>query len=104
MITIKSRLKTNNVSRFDNKSSFKTLLRCCPHWDYRPNNDYFSRNKSKRTRKEKIQIKCNCIDESKLNGIRELIFQNLCSEKLTGFQIISDLNTLLYIKKRICIE
>ena len=64
--------------RFD-KRSFKSLSGSTPYWDYKPSNAfhadnpavYASEKNSNLSKEEKIQLKCDLIDGSIVNGLRQ---------------------------------
>ena len=50
---------------FTRKSDIR--LGSSPHWDFKPNIEYIDEEKKKLTRKDKILLKCDCIDGLMLN-------------------------------------
>ena len=59
--------------RFDEKSFFSTILGFTSGWDYKHYNKYISQKIVKLSNTNKIHLKCNCIDGTIQNGIRQLI-------------------------------
>ena len=84
--------------RFD-KTFFSTTLGLSPNWYYKPNIDYISHNELNITTNDKIPIKCDCIDGSIFNGIREPKLYSFTLDKPPGFKIYFFLSKRQYIKK-----
>ena len=53
---------------FDEKSFFSTILGFTPVWDYEHYIDYVSQKNVNRSTTNKINMKCNCINGSLLDG------------------------------------
>ena len=51
------------------------------------------------TTTDKVHLKCDCVDGSIVNGIREQIFFSFNLSAPPGYKIIKDLNIILYKKK-----
>ena len=61
--------------RFDERPFFHTILGHTPYWDYKPNNSsgvYTSDKILYLNITNKIHLKCDCIDGSVVNGLRQL--------------------------------
>ena len=74
--------------RFDEKSVSHTLLGFTPFWDYKPtnaihsdSNGVYGKNKFLKFNTKKIHLKCDCIDGSVVNGVREPILFNFVLNK-----------------------
>ena len=63
--------------RFDEKSFFSTMLGYTHGWDYKHFNKYTSQKIVNLGNTNKIHLKCDCIDGSVVNGIREPILYSL---------------------------
>ena len=72
---------TFGTLRFNEKSFFNTLLGFPPFWDYKPSNAVRADSPSVKTGEkilnlntiDKIHLKCDVVDGSAVNGIREPI-------------------------------
>ena len=74
--------------RFDKKSFFHTLLGHDPYWDYKAPGVYTSDKILKLNTTNKIHLKCNCIDGSIQDGIRQPILYSFLLDKKTRIQNI----------------
>ena len=70
--------------RFDEKSFFSTILGFTPGWDYKHYNQYLSQKFLNLSSTNKIHLKCDCIDGSVVNGIREPILFSFVLDKPSG--------------------
>ena len=68
--------------RFDEKSFFHTDLGFTPGWDYKHYIDYISQKIVNLSITNKFHLKCDVIDGSIQNGIRETILFSFVLEKL----------------------
>ena len=59
--------------RFDEKSFFSTILGFTPHWDSKHYNKYISEKNVNLSTTNKINLKCECIDGSVVDGLRQSI-------------------------------
>ena len=95
---------TFGTLRFNDKTSFKTLLGFTPYWDYKPNNAFHADNPgvyaSDKTlnlsTKDKIHLKCDVIDGSVFNGFRLPVLSRFVLEKPAGYKIFSNTETFHY--------
>ena len=80
---------------FDDKSFFDTLVGFVPYWNYKPTNAietdspgvYTSvKNLYLRTI-DKNQLKCDVIDGSVVNGLRQSIIVSFTLDKPSGFKL-----------------
>ena len=84
--------------RFDEKSFFSTLLGFTPGWDYKHYNKYTSQKIVNLGSTNKIHLKCDCIDGSVVDGIRQPILYSFVLDKLPGYKIFSQPETIHYKK------
>ena len=70
--------------RFDQKSFFSSILGLSPHWDYKRGDDFFGEKTIYLITIEKIHLKCDIIDDSVVNAIRELILFSFVLNKPAG--------------------
>ena len=59
--------------KFDEKSFFSTILGFTPCWDYKHYNENTSQKLVNLVSTKKIHLKCDCIDGSVVNGLRQPI-------------------------------
>ena len=93
--------------RFDKQSFFHTLLGFSPYWDYKPNNsnhvlipgvhpsDKIILNLNTI---DKIHLKCDCIDGSIQDGVRQPILFSFVLDKLSGYKVFCEPETIHYKK------
>ena len=74
--------------RFDQTSFFHTLLGFTPYWDYKPSNVYTSDKILNLNSVNKIHLKCDIIDGSVINGVRQPILYSFILDKKTRIQNI----------------
>ena len=84
--------------RFDEKSFFSTVLGFIPGWDYKLYNKYTSQKVVNLGSTNKIHLKCDCIDGSVLNGIRQPVLFSFVLEKLPGYKVFCEPETIHYKK------
>ena len=84
--------------RFDEKSFFSTILGFTPGWDYKHYNQYLSQKIVKLSNTNKIHLKCDAIDGSLVNGIRQPILYSFVLDKPSGYKIFSEPETTHYKK------
>ena len=100
--------------RFDKQSFFHTSLGFSPYWDYKPNNSnlvlfpgvypsdkiFLNLNTI-----DKIHLKCDCIDGSIQDGVRQPILFRFVLDKPSGYKVFCEPETIHYKKnKQICFE
>ena len=91
--------------RFDEKSFFSTILGFTPGWDYKHYNQYLSQKIVNLSNTNKIHLKCDAIDGSVVNGVRQPILYSFVLDKPAGYKIFSEPETIHYKKnKQICSE
>ena len=91
--------------RFDERSFFHTLLGFTPYWDYKPPNSntpipgVYTRDKiSNLNTINKIHLKCDCIDGSIQDGVRQPILFSFVLDKPSGYKVFSEPETIHYKK------
>ena len=100
-ITRKTKLVVNEgiiAIRFDEKSFFSTILGFTPGWDYKHYKKYTSQKLVNLGSANNIHLKCDCIDGSVLNGLRQPILYSFVLDKLPGYKIFSEPETIHYKK------
>ena len=100
-ITMKTKMVVKSgiiAIRFDEKSFFSTILGFTPGWDYK----HYIKNTSQKIvnlgSTNKIHLKCDCIDGSLVNGIRQSILYSFVLDKLPGYKVFSEPETIHYKK------
>ena len=93
--------------RFDNQSFFHTLLGFPPYWDYKPDNSnhvlvpgVYPSDKIilNFNTINKIHLKCDCIDGSIQDGLRQPILFSFVLDKPSGYKIFCEPETIHYKK------
>ena len=84
--------------RFDEKLFFSSILGFTPGWDYKHYNKYTSQKLVNLGSTNKIHFKCDCIDGSVLNGLRQPLLYSFVLDKLPGYKVFSEPETILYKK------
>ena len=88
--------------RFDEKSFFHTLLGFAAYWDYKPtntNNVYTSDKIILNLNTiNKIHLKCDCIDGSIQDGVRQPILFSFVLDKPSGYRVFCEPETIHYKK------
>ena len=99
--------ETFGTLRFDEKSFFHTLLGFEPYWDYKPTNAFNSNGEGVYTSDKtilnlntinKIHLKCDCIDGSVQDGVRQPIFFSFLLDKPNGYKVFCQPETIHYKK------
>ena len=89
-ITRKTKLVVKSgtiATRFDQKSCFSTILDFTPAWDYKHYNEYISQKIVNLNSTNKIHLKCNVIDGSILDGLRQSILSSFILDKPAGYKV-----------------
>ena len=100
-ITMKTKLivKSGIIAiRFDEKSFFSTVLGFTPGWDYKHYDKYTSQKVVILGSTNKIHLKCDCIDGSVVKGLRQPILYSFVSDKLPGYKVFCEPETIHYKK------
>ena len=84
--------------RFDEKSFFSSILGFIPGWDYKFYNKYTSQKIVNLGSTNKINLKCDVIDGSVLDGVRQPILYSFVLDKLPGYKVFSEPETIHYKK------
>ena len=93
--------------RFDEKSFFHTLLGFTPYWDYKPTNAIHADTPGVYTSDKvilnlnttnKIHLKCDCIDGSIQDGVRQPIIFSFVLDKPSGYKVFCEPETIHYKK------
>ena len=84
--------------RFDEKSFFSTILGFTSGWDYKHYNKYISQKIVNLSNTNKIHLKCDVIDGSVVNGLRQPILYSFVLDKKPGYKVFSEPETIHYKK------
>ena len=84
--------------RFDEKSFFSTILGFTPGWDYKHYNQYLSQKIVNLSNTNKIHLKCDAINGSVVNGIRQTILYSFVLDKPSGYKVFCEPETIHYKK------
>ena len=74
--------------RFDERSFFHTLLGFTPYWDYKPSSVYISDKILNLNTVNKIHLKCDVIDGSVVDGVKQPVLCSFVLDKKTRIQCI----------------
>ena len=94
----KVKLKTFETLRFDKKSFFHTLLGFTPYWDYKPGVYTSDKVILNLNTINKIPLKCDIIDGSIQDGVRQPILFSFVLDKPAGYKIFCEPETIHYKK------
>ena len=107
-ISMKTKLTFDYFSslRFNKNSFFHTLLGFTPYWDYKPingvNSDspgiYISDKILNLNTINKIHLKCDIIDGSIVNGVRQPVLYSFVIDKKPGYKVFCEPETIHYKK------
>ena len=100
-ITMKTKLVVRSgiiAIRFDEKSFFSTILGFNSGWDYKHYNKYISQKILILGSTNKIHLKCDIIDGSIVNGIRQSILYSFVLDKKPGYKVFCRPETIHYKK------
>ena len=84
--------------RFDENSFFSTILGFTAGWDYKHYNQYLSQKIVNLSNTNKIHLKCDAIDGSVVNGIRQPILYSFVLDKPFGYKVFCEPETIHYKK------
>ena len=84
--------------RFDKRSFFHTLRRFIPYWDYKSPGVYTSDKILHLNTMNKIHLKCDVIDGSVVDGVRQPILYSFVLVKKPGYKIFSEPESIHYKK------
>ena len=100
-LTRKTKIVVNSgiiAIRFDEKSFFSTILSFTAGWDYKHYNQYLSQKIVNLSSTNKIHLKCDAIDGSVVNGIRQPILYSFVLDKPSGYKVFCEPETIHYKK------
>ena len=83
---------------FDKKSFFHTLLGHDPYFDYKVPGVYTSDKNLNLYKTNEIHLKCDCIDGSIQNGLRQPILFTFVIDKPSGYKVFCEPETIHYKK------
>ena len=97
---------TFGTLRFDKKSFFHTLLGFAPYWDYKPTNPIHADSPGVYTNDKfsnlnaiiKNHLKCDVVDGSLVNRLRQPILFSFILDKPPGYKILCEPETIHYKK------
>ena len=84
-----------NALRFDEKLFFSTVLGVPPNWGYKSYNEYVDENILNLSTIDKIQLKCDVVVGSVVNGSRQPILYSFVSDKTAGYKVFVNLNKFI---------
>ena len=84
--------------KFVEKSFFSTILGFTPGWDYKHYNKYVSQKIVNLGSTNKIHLKCDVIDGSVVNGLRQPILYSFVLDKKLGYKVFCEPETIHYKK------
>ena len=100
-ITRKTKLVVNSgiiAIRFDDQSFFSTILGFTAGWDYKHYNQYLSQKIVNLSSTNKIHLKCDAIDGSAVDGVRQPILDSFVLDKPSGYKVFCEPETTHYKK------
>ena len=100
-VTRKTKLVVNSgiiAVRFDEKSFFITILGFTAGWDYKYHNQYLSQKIVSLSNTNKIDLKCDAINGSVVNGVRQPILYSFVLDKPSGYKVFCKPETIHYKK------
>ena len=80
--------------RFDEISFLSTMLGFTPGWDYKHYNQYLSQKIVNLSNTNKIHLKCDAIDGSVVNGVRQPILYSFVLDKPAGYKVFCEPETI----------
>ena len=86
--------------RFDERSFFHTLSGFTPYWDYKPPGVYTSDKILNLNTINKIYLKCDVIDGSVVDGVRQSIIYSFVLDKPSGYKVFREPETKHYKKNK----
>ena len=98
-VTMKTKLVVrpgNTAKRIDEKSFFSTILDFTSGWDFKHYNEYISQKIVNLSSTNKIYLKCDVIDGSVVNGLRQPIIYSFVLDKLPGYKVLCKPETIQY--------
>ena len=105
-ITMKTKLVVRDgimAIGFDENWLFSTILSFNYGWVYKSCNEYNSQKNSNLITTLKRHSKCDCINGSNINGVRQPIMYSFVLEKLPGYKVVSEPETIHYEKIKVSV-
>ena len=99
--TRKTKLVVNSgiiAVRFDEKSFFSTILGFTADWVYKHYNQYLSQKIVNLSNTNKIHLKCDAINGSIVDGVRQPILYSFVLDKPSGYKAFSEPETIRFKK------
>ena len=84
--------------KFDEKSFFSTILGFTPGWDYKHYNKYTSQKVVNLGSTNRIRLKSDVVNGSVVNGLSQPILYSFVLDKLPGYKVFSEPETIHYKK------
>ena len=84
--------------RFDENSFFSTFLGFTAGWDYKHYNQYLSQKIVNLSSTNKIHLKCDAIEGSVVDGVRQPILYSFVLDKPSGYKVFCEPETIHYKK------
>ena len=84
--------------RFDEQSFFSTVLGFTPGWDYKHYNKYISQKILNLGSTNKIHLKCDNIDGTVVDGVRQPKLYSFVLDKKPGYKVFCQPETIHYKK------
>ena len=84
--------------RFDEKSFISTILGFTAGWDYKHYNQYLSQKIVNLSSTNKMHLKCDAIDGSVVDGVRQPILYRFVLDKPSGYKVFCEHETIHYKK------
>ena len=100
-ITMKTKMVVRSgiiAMRFDEKSFSSTVLGFTPGWDYKHYNKYISHKILNLASTNKIKLKCDIIDGSVVDGVRQPILCSFELDKKPEYKMFCEPETIHYKK------
>ena len=100
-ITRKTKLVVNSgiiAIRFDEKSLFSTILGFTAGWDYKHYHQYLGQKIVNLSSTNKTHLKCDAIDGSVVDGVRQPILYSFVLDKAAGYKVFCEPETKHYKK------
>ena len=88
------------ATKNNDKSFFNTNLVFTPGWDYKHYDEYISQKFVNLSSTNKIHLKCDVIDGSIVGGLRQLKICSFVLDKLPGYKVFSEPETIHYRKTK----
>ena len=100
-ITMKTKMVVKSgiiAIKFDEKSFFSTILGFTPGWDYKHYNKYTSQKNVNLGSTNKLHLKCDCVNGSIQDGVRQPILYSFVLDKQPGYKVFCEPERIHYKK------